>query len=98
VIAVGGVAKKSPFVMQTVADVLDMPIQVVRTEQPAALGAAMCAAAAAGLYGSLKEAQKAMGGGFEKTYVPDKKKARTYRALYDAYLRAGRFIENELRI
>ena len=38
VIALGGVAKKSPFVMQIVADVLNMPIKVARSEQACALG------------------------------------------------------------
>ncbi|MFO7683109.1 MAG: FGGY-family carbohydrate kinase, partial [Chloroflexota bacterium] len=44
VIALGGVAKKSPFVMQIVADVLNMPIKVARSEQACALGSAMAAA------------------------------------------------------
>lgn len=97
VVAVGGVAKKSPFVMQTVADVLDLPIKAAKSEQPAALGAAMCAAAAAGLYPSLRDAQKAMGGGFEKTYIPVRENARKYRDLYRKYLAAGSFIEKEFR-
>ena len=37
VIAIGGVAKKSPFVMQTLSDVLDMPIRVTRSDQACAL-------------------------------------------------------------
>ncbi len=48
--AIGGISKKAPFVMQTLADVLDMPIRVVRSEQTCALGAAMFAAVAAGIY------------------------------------------------
>jgi L-ribulokinase len=36
VLALGGVAKKSPFVMQVVADVLNKPIRVVRSEQAVA--------------------------------------------------------------
>ena len=39
VIALGGVAKKSPFVMQVMADVLNMSIKVARSEQTVALGA-----------------------------------------------------------
>ena len=34
--ALGGISKKAPFVMQTLADVLDMPIRVVRSEQTCA--------------------------------------------------------------
>jgi L-ribulokinase len=41
VIALGGIAKKSDLVMQITADVFDMPIKVVRSEQACALGAGM---------------------------------------------------------
>ena len=64
VIALGGVAKKSRLVMQIVADVLDMPIKVARSEQACALGTAMAASVAAGVYENLGEAQAKMGGGF----------------------------------
>ena len=46
VVGIGGVAKKSDFVMQTLADVLDMPIKIATSEQTPALGAAMYAAVA----------------------------------------------------
>ena len=49
VIGIGGVSKKSPFVMQVLADVLNMPIKIVQSEQACALGAAICAATAAGV-------------------------------------------------
>ncbi|HTE12847.1 MAG TPA: ribulokinase, partial [Chitinophagaceae bacterium] len=40
-IGLGGVAKKSPFIMQMMADVMDMPIRIHKSEQTCALGAAM---------------------------------------------------------
>ena len=49
-IAIGGVAKKSRFVMQTIADVMNMEVTVAAGDQTVALGAAMFAATAAGLY------------------------------------------------
>ena len=49
-IAIGGVAKKSRFVMQTIADVMNLEVTVAAGDQPVALGAAMFAATAAGLY------------------------------------------------
>ena len=48
VIAIGGVAKKNPFVMQIVADVLNMPIKVASSDQTCALGSAMAASVMAG--------------------------------------------------
>lgn len=59
--AIGGISKKAPFVMQTLADVLDMPIRVVRSEQTCALGAAMFAAVAAGVYKDINEATSIWG-------------------------------------
>jgi L-ribulokinase len=96
IIAVGGIPKKSAFVMQVHADVLNMPINVAASDQACALGAAMAAAAAAGIYPSVNEAQKAMGTGFEKTYKPDPEKVKIYNTLYDKYCLLGNFIENEL--
>ncbi|MBN1985424.1 MAG: ribulokinase [Prolixibacteraceae bacterium] len=95
VIALGGVAKKSPLVMQIVADVLDMPIKVARSEQACALGSAMAAAVAAGVYSSTAEAQKNMGGGIETEYHPIPENVEKYKALYAKYKKFGKFIEFE---
>ncbi len=95
VIALGGVAKKSPLVMQIVADVLNKPIKVARSEQAVALGSAMAASVVAGIHGSIAEAQTAMGGGFEKEYRPDPGSADIYRVLYERYKRFGKFVESE---
>ena len=43
VIGIGGVARKSPFIMQTLANVLNMPIKVAESDQAPALGAAIYA-------------------------------------------------------
>ena len=97
VIALGGVARKSPLVMQIVADVLDKPILVARSEQAVALGSAMAAAVVAGVHATIPEAQKAMGGGFETEYRPDPARVRIYRGLYEQYKRFGKFVEQETR-
>lgn len=96
VIAMGGVAKKSPFIMQVVADVLNMSIKVPRSEQTCALGAAMCAAAAAGIYSTIEEARRAMGSGFEEEYHPIPANTQKYERLYQKYSRLGEFVEREL--
>ena len=95
VIALGGVAKKSPLVMQIVADVLNMPIKVARSEQACALGSAMAAAVAAGVYSNTAEAQKKMGGGIETEYHPIPENVKKYEALYEQYKKFGKFVEFE---
>jgi L-ribulokinase len=94
VIAIGGVAKKSPFVMQTLADVLNMPIKVASSDQACALGAAICAAVAAGIYPDFASAQKVMASGFDATYTPRPEVVPVYEILYQKYIRLGNFIEN----
>jgi L-ribulokinase len=80
--------------MQIVADVLNMPIKVAASEQTCALGSAMSAAVVAGVYDNIPAAQKAMGGGFEKTYYPDPVRAGKYEILFGKYKELGLFIEN----
>jgi L-ribulokinase len=96
VIAIGGVAKKNPFVMQIVADVLNMPIKVAASEQTCALGSAMAASVVAGIYKDVPAAQKAMGGGFEKEYFPDPVRAARYDVIFQKYKELGSFIEKNL--
>jgi L-ribulokinase len=97
VIAIGGVAKKNPYVMQIVSDVLNMPIKVAKSDQTCALGSAMAASVVAGIYKDVPTAQKAMGGGFEKEYEPDPERAKRYNELYLKYKKLGAFVETELR-
>ena len=97
VLATGGISKKSPFVMQTLANVLNRPIKVVRSDQTCALGAAMFAATASGLYGNINEAQEAMTSGFERTYLPDKTKLTVYKKLYEKYLLLGTLQESNFQ-
>lgn len=97
-IALGGVAKKSPFVMQTMADVLDSPIKVVKSEQTCALGAAMFAATAAGVYDNVSDAMAKMGSGFSATYRPNKSNAKLYSKLYKDYCKVGEYIENNTKV
>ncbi len=96
VIGIGGISLKSPFVMQTLSDVLNMPIKVCKTEQACALGAAMFAATAAGVYGKVEEAQQAMGPGFASEYTPNAENAKAYQAIYEQYVKVGQFTEKEL--
>jgi L-ribulokinase len=94
VTGIGGISQKSPFVMQTLADVLGMPIKVAKTEQACAFGAAMFAAVAAGIYPDIQTAQKVMGQGFLSEYLPDEENHKIYSVLYQKYLQLGDFTES----
>ncbi|HYD42869.1 MAG TPA: ribulokinase [Anaeromyxobacter sp.] len=95
-IGIGGVARKSPFVMQTVADVMNMEVAVGAGDQAVALGAAIFAATAAGLYPDVEAAQRAMAAGTEAVYRPDPARARHYDAVYADYRKLGAFVEFDL--
>jgi len=97
-IAIGGVAKKSRFVMQTVADVMNLEVTVAAGDQTVALGAAMFAATAAGVHADIAGAQRAMSSGVDSVYRPDADRARRYDRLYEQYVALGAFVENELSI
>jgi L-ribulokinase len=94
IIGLGGVAKKSEFAMQTMADVMNMKIRIARSEQTCAMGAAMFAAVVAGIYPDVQRAQAAMGQGFEREYTPREAESRIYDRLYRKYLELGAFTES----
>jgi L-ribulokinase len=95
-IGMGGVAKKSPFIMQMMADVMDMPIRVHKSEQTCALGAAMFAATAAGLYQKVEDAMAAMGTGFDAEYHPNPENVPLYKRRYEKYKKLGKFLEQQI--
>jgi len=92
-IGLGGVAKKSPFIMQMMADVMNMPIRIHSSEQTCALGAAMFAATAANLYPKVEDAMAAIGQGFDAEYKPDPSRTALYDRRFRQYEDLGRFIE-----
>jgi L-ribulokinase len=93
-IGLGGVAKKSPFIMQMMADVMDRPIRIHASEQTCALGAAMFAATAAGLYPKVEAAMSAIGQGFDATYNPNPARTALYADRYQQYKTLGQFVES----
>ena len=93
-IGIGGIALKSPFVMQVMSDVLGIPISVCESDQACALGAAIFAAVAAGLYPSIEAAQQAMSSRCAMEYKPDPTNHARYEELYAKYLDLGRYCES----
>ncbi|PIE30104.1 ribulokinase [candidate division KSB3 bacterium] len=96
IIAVGGIAQRSPFVMQILANVLNRPISVAASMQTCAMGAAMYAATAAGIHRSLPDAQRAMNEGFSAQYSPESEHVEQYNKLFVQYCALGDFVESRL--
>ena len=97
VIGIGGVARKSPFIMQTLANVLNMPIKVAESDQAPALGAAIYATVAAGVYNNVIEASKVMGSDFEAEYFPKADDVKVYANLMASYKELAKFVENSIK-
>lgn len=91
-IAVGGIAQKSPFVMQMLCDVLGAPIEVSDCKDACAMGAAIHAAVAAGLYPSVLAAEDALCPGACATYTPDKQRHEFYLKRYERYKELAQFV------
>ncbi len=96
VIALGGIAKKSSLVMQIMADVLNAPIKVAKSEQACALGASIFGAVAAGIYQDTESAMDAMASPFEKVYEPIKENAEAYKEVYNSYSDLCMAMENHI--
>ena len=89
VINCGGIAEKNPLVMQIYADIMGRTMEISRSAQTCALGAAIAGAVVAGKkaggYSSVAAAQKAMTGLKAKKYTPEPKARRVYQELYPLY-------------
>lgn len=85
VVNCGGIAEKSPLVMQIYADVTGRPMKVSRSAQTCALGSAIAAAVMAGAHKDYATAQKRMTGLKPKVFKPNAKAHATYKELYALY-------------
>ncbi len=85
VVATGGIARKSPYIMQMLADVFGLPIKVSACDQTCALGGAIFAAAASKAFGNVPEAMDAMAAGADREYRPDPARVAAYAPLYARY-------------
>ena len=87
VVTCGGLAEKSPFLMQVYADICNRPMRISRSSQTCALGAALFGAVAGKAYRSTRSAQAAMTGVKPKVYTPIAANVKVYRELYEIYLK-----------
>ncbi len=84
-IVVAGGLKKNTLLMQIYADVLNLPLSTIGSDQGPALGSAIHAAVAAGAYSDVQAASDAMGRVDRASYRPDPERAEAYGTLYDDY-------------
>jgi len=92
-IRVGGGGSKSDVAVQIAADMFNLPVSRMATSEISALGAAIDAAVATGMYRNFDEAVKAMvrkG----KTFMPNPAATRTYNSLFnDVYMQTYKVVE-----
>lgn len=86
VVNTGGLATKNAALMQIYADVLNRPMKVSRSDQTCALGAALVAGVAAGVYADVVSGQHLLCGVRETVYHPIPANAAVYAELYQLYL------------
>jgi len=102
IVAVGGMARKSPLLMQMIADVLGKEIHVSSVKEAMALGSAILAANAGGVYPDLFSAIRAMGQPVERIYYPGENKEKyenlfqEFMQLHDYFGRGGNDVMHRL--
>ena len=81
-LATGGITQKNTLLMQEYANILHYPIDVGKIAEGPALGAAIFAATAAGIYPTPMDAWRHMGVKEMTSYSPDREHAAEYEQLY----------------
>jgi L-ribulokinase len=86
IVACGGVADKSPLLMQLIADVSGLPVRVPGSSQVPARGSALFGAVAAGPevggFAGIADAARALRPGTKRTYVPSPRATVVYGDVY----------------
>jgi L-ribulokinase len=82
---VAGGLKRNRLLMQIYADVLRRPVSVATSDQAPAVGSAIHAAVAAGLYPDVSAAAAVMGRLEQAAYTPDTRRADAYDELFAEY-------------
>jgi len=85
VVNCGGIAEKSPLVMQIYADICNRPMRISRSAQTCALGSAIFGSVVGGAHATVADAQAAMTGIKETVYEPNPQAAATYARIYKLY-------------
>lgn len=86
IVACGGLPKKSPLLMQTLADITECQIDVSAATNASGVGAALHGALAAGYFPTW-EAAAEVAAPISATYHPNLQHKAVYDSLFDLYLR-----------
>jgi L-ribulokinase len=85
IVACGGIAEKSPLMMQLLADTSGRPVHVPASSQIPARGAALFGAVAAGRFTDIEAAVEATRPSIARSYEPDREAGPIYDAVYEIY-------------
>lgn len=96
IIGIGGVARKSPYIMQLLADTLNKPIHVAQSDYAPALGACIYAAVASGLYTDVISAGKILGSQVEASYIPNQENVTHMEKYKHEYEVLATFVESHI--
>jgi L-ribulokinase len=85
IVAVGGIAERSPLIMQLIADTSGLTVHVPNWREVPARGSALFGAVAAGVYEDIDAAIEATRPSESKTYTPDMEAKEVYDRVYAIY-------------
>ena len=92
-IATGGIARKSPVLIQRLSTILNLPVLVLKEQETCALGAAIYGAVASQEFSSLQEAQKAMAATEGILYHPILCEKEYFEKMFARYINFTQAIE-----
>ncbi|GGP77436.1 ribulokinase [Saccharothrix coeruleofusca] len=84
-LVIAGGLLRNPLLMQIYADVTNLPLSVIGSQQGPALGSALHAAVAAGAYDDIRQAAAAMGSVERGVYQPIPENVEAYERLFTEY-------------
>ena len=85
IVACGGIAERSPLIMQLLADTSGLEVHVPASSEIPARGSALFGALAAGVFDDMSGAVAATRPGTARTYTPDPAAKETYDRVYAVY-------------
>ncbi|WFR99118.1 FGGY-family carbohydrate kinase [Rhizobium tumorigenes] len=89
-----GGASRNPAFAQMFADILNLPVTVTSTDEPAAFGAALCAGTAIGVYASPQQPHLTVGA-TSRTYQPDAARSAVFNERFALYSRLAEALKSE---